>query len=89
MASIGANEKHRGSGRAVASSVRADWSLISWHNEGRLTAVYSEARQRERERKSSYHILSLSHTHTHVKGYRTRRTNDIKDSEARLINFLI
>lgn len=86
MASIGANEKRRGS-RAVASSVRADWSLISWHNEGRLTAVYSEARERERE--SSYLSCAHTHTHIHVKGYRTRRTNDIKDSEARLINFLI
>ena len=85
MASI---EKRRGS-RAVASSVRADWSLISWHNEGRLTAVYSEARERERERVATSRVHTHTHTHVHVKGYRTRRTNDIKDSEARLINFLI
>ena len=57
MASI---EKRRGS-RAVASSVRADWSLISWHNEGRLTAVYSEARERERV------ATSRVHTHTHTR----------------------
>lgn len=63
MASIGANEKHRV--RAVASSVRADWSLISWHNEGRLTAVYSEARERERE--SSYR--PRAHTRARVYTY--------------------
>lgn len=84
MASIGANEKHRV--RAVASSVRADWSLISWHNEGRLTAVYSEARERERVATALVRTHARAYTHTR---YRTRRTNDIKDSEARLINFLI
>lgn len=85
-APIGANEKHS---RAVASSVSVDWSLISSHNESRsrlCTCVHLCTCIHTRASGSA----ATSAARVHVKGIgATRRTGDIKDSETRLINFLI
>lgn len=87
MASIGANEKRS---RAAAWSVRTDWSLISSHNEGRLTVWRSAVAQGIfRLRYLSMHRVLLLPVRKRWPGSATRRTGDIKDSETRLINFLI